>query len=78
MSVLSDDAGFCDRARCAKKTHIIAAIWRRSARILKPRPKVPHIRSVTARMGRDIGMSEADIARHNIDLPSQGRGHPML
>ena len=78
MTFWSENAGVRDRDRRAGKTHIIAALRRWIAQGLKRRPRIPHIRSVNARLGRDIGMSEAEIARHNIELPSQGRGHPML
>ena len=62
------------RERCAEMTYIKRLIafliqWRAEARR-------PHVRDLNAHYARDIGLSEADMAWHRHQHPSQTTHHP--
>ncbi|MFK7879915.1 hypothetical protein [Roseobacter sp.] len=42
----------------------------------KPAPKTLHVGRINDHLARDIGLSQAEIARHRLTLPSQTHHHP--
>lgn len=43
--------------------------------LLKP-SNHPHVRDLNSRLARDVGISETDLAKHRLRLPSQHDHHP--
>ncbi len=62
------------RERCAEMTYIkqLLATWNRWRAHLRH----PHVRDLSAHHARDIGLTDADMARHTHQHPSQTTHHP--
>lgn len=50
--------------------------WNVLFKWLRPRPKGLHVRRLDAHLARDIGLSRAELERHQLELPSQTTHHP--
>lgn len=74
MTLLEMNTPLRDRERCAEMTYIkfLWALWTRWRAHLRQ----PHIRDLNADQARDIGLSDADLARHKHQHPSQTTHHP--
>lgn len=60
--------------RCAEMTYIkhLWTCWRQ----WRAQQRHPHVRDLNAHHARDIGLSDADMARHKHQHPSQTTHHP--
>ena len=74
MAWIEQNARWRGRYTCVKYASILRGL-RWLHRKIAAR-KHPHIRDISPRMARDIGMHPADIAVHQHRLPSQHDHHP--
>ena len=58
----------------ALKSH--KSMWKRLMTWLRPEPKGLHIDRLDAHLARDIGLSESELERYQLTLPSQTTYHP--
>lgn len=74
MAYFPDNARLRDPNSCVEISPIVKWVC---AFLRRLRPSNhPHVRNITPRHARDIGLTESDMAVHRHRLPSQNTHHP--
>lgn len=76
MALMDQIAPWRATETCGKKSRIRQGLAKLT-RLWKNR-KHPHVRSVTPRLARDIGLDQANLAKHQHQWPSETFTHPRL
>ncbi|OAN86921.1 hypothetical protein [Sulfitobacter geojensis] len=74
MAYFPNNALLRDQRNCVKISPVLRAL-RAALRWITP-DRHPHVRDISSRHARDIGLSDADLAVHRHRLPSQHTHHP--